>query len=120
MIKYFFASILFFLVFTSINAQSSEMLFERIESLSNEEKVEQHNQAIKNVFKLPYELSFITGSIMQEINDYKSINCPNYPEEVAVERNSFKQSLLEWVANYPDEYMNYMRKIYEEINKYSN
>lgn len=120
MIKYFIASILFFLAFTSINAQASEMLFERIESLTNEEKVEHRNQAIKNVFKLPYELSFITGSIMQEINDYKSINCPNYPEEVGVERNYFQQSLLNWVVNYPDEYMSYMRKVYEELQKYSN
>lgn len=120
MAKYFFILTILSLQFFFVDAQSQEMLFERIESLPVEQKIEQQDQAIKTIFNLPLELSFITGIIMQEIKDYRLMNCPNYPEELGVDRAEFNQSLKEWIDNYSDEYMKYTRKLYVEINKYSN
>lgn len=109
-----------FLIFSFVNAQSNEILFQRISSLSSEQKVEQYHQSIKNIFNLPHELSYITGTIMLEVNDYKSVYCPNYPEELNVTRDEFDQLLLNWITNFPDEYMTFIRKAYLEIEKYSN
>lgn len=118
--NYFAVLIILFLQISLINVKAQEALFERIESLSAQEKLEQKEQAIKTIFKLPLEISFITGTIMQDINDFKASNCPNYPVEIGVGRLELKDNLINWITNYPEEYMSYIRKLHEEINKYTN
>lgn len=92
-------------IFNSLNSYSQELLTE--EQLSR--KVIRLQNAERDLYRLPFEKSFIRETLAPEVLENRNELAPHFPNTPSASKEIREERLRDWIVQYEQEYSDFIR-----------